>query len=77
MITCLLLTGLPALSKNLSVVGVVKTRYVVGSLGIEKGTHVGVYMGMVPELPVTMLALARIGARVDARALVLPFLPAG
>ncbi len=31
-------------------------------LGIEKGTHVGVYMGMVPELPVTMLALARIGA---------------
>jgi len=31
-------------------------------LGIAKGTHVGVYMGMVPELPVTMLALARIGA---------------
>jgi acetyl-CoA synthetase len=30
--------------------------------GIERGTHVGVYMGMVPELPITMLALARLGA---------------
>ena len=32
------------------------------SLGIARGTPVGVYMGMVPELPVTMLALARLGA---------------
>ena len=32
------------------------------SLGIDKGTHVGIYMGMVPELPVTMLALTRLGA---------------
>ena len=32
------------------------------SLGVERGSHVAVYMGMVPELPVTMLALARIGA---------------
>ena len=32
------------------------------TLGIEKGTHVGIYMGMVPELPVAMLACARIGA---------------
>ncbi|HEV3102204.1 MAG TPA: acetate--CoA ligase, partial [Candidatus Dormibacteraeota bacterium] len=31
-------------------------------VGIEKGTHVGIYMGMVPELPVAMLACARIGA---------------
>jgi acetyl-CoA synthetase len=30
--------------------------------GIERGTPVGVYMGMVPELPITMLALARLGA---------------
>src|SRR5207245_9046606 len=32
------------------------------ALGIERGTPVGIYMGMVPELPITMLALARIGA---------------
>ena len=31
-------------------------------LGIEKGTHVGIYMGMIPELPVAMLACTRIGA---------------
>ncbi len=31
-------------------------------LGIGKGTPVGIYMGMVPELPVAMLACARIGA---------------
>jgi acetyl-CoA synthetase len=32
------------------------------SLGITRGTHVAVYLGMVPELPVAMLALARLGA---------------
>jgi acetyl-CoA synthetase len=32
------------------------------SLGIGKGDVVGIYMGMVPELPVAMLACARIGA---------------
>jgi acetyl-CoA synthetase len=31
-------------------------------LGVEKGTPVGIYMGMVPELPVAMLACARLGA---------------
>src|SRR2546425_5520904 len=31
-------------------------------LGIEKGTHVGIYMGMIPELPIAMLACTRIGA---------------
>jgi acetyl-CoA synthetase len=31
-------------------------------LGIHKGTPVGIYMGMVPELPVAMLACTRIGA---------------
>src|SRR5438128_6778370 len=31
-------------------------------LGVGKGTPVGVYMGMVPELPVAMLACARLGA---------------
>src|SRR5262249_59431715 len=32
------------------------------SLGVTKGTPVGIYMGMVPETPVAMLACARIGA---------------
>jgi acetyl-CoA synthetase len=32
------------------------------TLGVKKGTHVGIYMGMVPELPVAMLACTRIGA---------------
>jgi acetyl-CoA synthetase len=32
------------------------------ALGVGKGTPVGIYMGMVPELPVAMLACARIGA---------------
>ena len=31
-------------------------------VGIKKGTHVGIYMGMIPELPVAMLACTRIGA---------------
>ena len=29
------------------------------TLGVKKGTHVGIYMGMIPELPVAMLACAR------------------
>jgi acetyl-CoA synthetase len=32
------------------------------ALGVTKGTPVGIYMGMVPETPVAMLACARIGA---------------
>ena len=32
------------------------------SLGVEKGDRVAIYMGMVPELAVAMLACARIGA---------------
>jgi acetyl-CoA synthetase len=32
------------------------------SLGIAKGDTVAIYMGMVPELPIAMLACARIGA---------------
>jgi acetyl-CoA synthetase len=32
------------------------------SLGIEKGDRVNIYLGMVPELPIAMLACARIGA---------------
>jgi acetyl-CoA synthetase len=32
------------------------------TLGVGKGTPVGIYMGMVPELPVAMLACARLGA---------------
>jgi acetyl-CoA synthetase len=32
------------------------------SLGVSKGDRVNIYMGMVPELPVAMLACARLGA---------------
>jgi acetyl-CoA synthetase len=32
------------------------------SLGIERGDRVNIYLGMVPELPIAMLACARIGA---------------
>ena len=32
------------------------------SLGVKKGDRVAIYMGMTPELPIAMLACARIGA---------------
>ncbi|HEV8425479.1 MAG TPA: acetate--CoA ligase [Acidimicrobiia bacterium] len=32
------------------------------SIGVEKGDRVNIYMGMIPELPVAMLACARLGA---------------
>src|SRR5207244_8100680 len=32
------------------------------SLGVEKGDRVAIYLGMIPELAVAMLACARIGA---------------
>ncbi len=32
------------------------------SLGVGKGTPVGIYMGMIPRLPIAMLACARLGA---------------
>jgi acetyl-CoA synthetase len=35
---------------------------VLKSLGVEKGDRVAIYMGMTPELPIAMLACARIGA---------------
>ncbi|MBA2475828.1 MAG: AMP-binding protein, partial [Actinobacteria bacterium] len=41
---------------------VVRFANVLRSLGVEKGTPVGIYMGMVPALPVAMLACARLGA---------------
>jgi acetyl-CoA synthetase len=41
---------------------VVKAANGFKEIGIGRGTHVGVYMGMIPQLPITMLALARIGA---------------
>jgi acetyl-CoA synthetase len=34
----------------------------LASLGVTKGDRVAIYMGMVPELPVAMLACARLGA---------------
>ncbi len=35
---------------------------VLKGLGVQKGDRVTIYMGMVPELPIAMLACARIGA---------------
>ena len=35
---------------------------VLKSLGVKKGDRVTIYLPMVPELPITMLACARIGA---------------
>jgi acetyl-CoA synthetase len=41
---------------------VCKFANVLKGLGIRKGDRVTIYMGMVPELPIAMLACARIGA---------------
>src|SRR5919106_6188491 len=41
---------------------VVRFANALKQLGVGKGTAVGIYMGMVPELPVAMLACARLGA---------------
>jgi acetyl-CoA synthetase len=41
---------------------VCKAANALRSLGVRKGDRVAIYMGMVPELPVAMLACARIGA---------------
>ena len=39
-----------------------RTANALMSLGIRKGDRVNIYLGMVPELPIAMLACARIGA---------------
>ncbi|MFG1748779.1 acetate--CoA ligase [Streptosporangium sandarakinum] len=41
---------------------VAKTANALQELGVGKGDRVAVYMPMIPELPITMLACARIGA---------------
>src|SRR5262249_5396101 len=41
---------------------VVRWANALKQLGVEKGTAVAIYMGMVPELPAAMLACARLGA---------------
>src|SRR5205823_9720247 len=41
---------------------VVRFANALTKLGVRKGTPVAIYMGMVPELPVAMLACTRIGA---------------
>jgi acetyl-CoA synthetase len=41
---------------------VVRFANALKKIGVKKGTHVGIYMGMIPELPVVMLACTRIGA---------------
>jgi acetyl-CoA synthetase len=41
---------------------VVRVANALKKLGVKKGTPVAIYMGMVPELPVAMLACTRLGA---------------
>jgi acetyl-CoA synthetase len=41
---------------------VVRFANALKALGVKKGTPVGIYMGMIPELPIAMLACARLGA---------------
>jgi acetyl-CoA synthetase len=41
---------------------VIRCANALKKLGVKKGTPVGIYMGMVPEAPVAMLACARLGA---------------
>ena len=41
---------------------VCRTANTLRALGVERGDRVAIYMGMVPELPVAMLACTRIGA---------------
>ncbi|MFN8034989.1 MAG: acetate--CoA ligase [Acidimicrobiia bacterium] len=41
---------------------VCRTANALKQLGVQEGDRVAIYMGMVPELPVAMLACARIGA---------------
>jgi acetyl-CoA synthetase len=42
---------------------VVRCANALRSLGVRKGTAVGIYLGMVPEAPIAMLACARLGAQ--------------
>ena len=51
-----------ALTYNDMLIGVSKTANALKQLGVGKGDRVAIYMGMVPELPIAMLACARIGA---------------
>src|SRR6266568_9015866 len=64
--TAILWEGEPGEVRTLSFgelhVEVQKFANVMKSLGIKKGDRVAIYMGMTPELPVAMLACARIGA---------------
>ena len=39
-----------------------RTANALKALGVGKGTAVGIYLGMVPEAPIAMLACARLGA---------------
>jgi acetyl-CoA synthetase len=41
---------------------VVRCANALKALGVGKGTPVGIYLGMIPELPIAMLACARLGA---------------
>ncbi|MBV8819677.1 MAG: AMP-binding protein, partial [Acidobacteriaceae bacterium] len=64
--TAILWEGEPGESRTLTyselLSEVTKFANVLKSLGVQKGDRVAVYMGMVPELAITVLACARIGA---------------
>src|SRR5690606_24884360 len=50
------------ISYNDLYVRVAKTANMLKSLGVKKGDRVSIYLPMIPELAITMLACARIGA---------------
>ncbi len=58
--------GEPGDSRTLTYAGLLdevsRAANALKALGVEKGDRVAIYLGMVPELPVAMLACARLGA---------------
>ncbi|MGI8741580.1 MAG: acetate--CoA ligase [Bryobacteraceae bacterium] len=64
--TAILWEGEPGDTRTLSygqlLTEVCKFANVLKSLGVGKGDRVAIYMGMVPELPIALLACARLGA---------------
>ena len=64
--TALIWEGEPGEVRNLSYAELLKEvqkfANVLKGLGVEKGDRIAIYMGMCPELPIALLACARIGA---------------
>jgi acetyl-CoA synthetase len=64
--TALIWEGEPGEIRNITYAELLKEvqkfANVLKSLGVKKGDRIAIYMGMCPELPIAMLACARIGA---------------